>query len=53
MFESKKWNIKSSELAMKSENSIRSIWEGSRNVPNPLLELITLEIGEISHKCKF
>lgn len=48
MAEAKTWNLKQSELARKSENSIRSIWEGSKNVPNPLLKLITLQIGNIN-----
>ncbi|XP_070504601.1 tyrosine aminotransferase-like isoform X2 [Chironomus tepperi] len=46
MSTNKEWNLVASELAKKSENSIRSIWEDSKNGPNPLLKVITLQIGD-------
>ncbi|CAG9802486.1 unnamed protein product [Chironomus riparius] len=35
-----------SDLARKTENPIRSIWEGCKSTPNPSKKLITLQIGD-------
>lgn len=40
------WNLEMSELARKTENPIRSIWEGCQSIPNPSKKLITLQIGD-------
>ncbi|XP_070504600.1 tyrosine aminotransferase-like isoform X1 [Chironomus tepperi] len=46
MSTNKEWNLVASELSKKSENSIRTIWEDSKNCPNPLLKVIPLQLGD-------
>lgn len=42
----KKWNIKSSEFAMKTHNPIRAIVDGLKIEPNPMKPMIALSIGK-------
>lgn len=46
MLNNERWNLEMSELARKTENPIRSIWEGCKSIPNPSKKLITLQIGK-------
>ena len=42
----KKWEIKMTNFAMKTDNPLRKIWEEVSLLPNPKKDVITLQIGE-------
>jgi hypothetical protein len=40
------WGLEMSEFAKKTDNPLRKIWESPKNIPNPSIKLITLQIGK-------